>query len=140
MTLKGVKSLFFDGCHSCAKLGFSVARQLERTAIRPLQTGQPLPFNLLEIKDCHSWSSPISHFHQTFLLLPGVTSFGVRDSFLVGCHSLTSSGWVSASDFLDLAMVLVCRLNVQFSMSLCNFGKCQNSESLYKQRVPPFRF
>ena len=61
--------------------------------------GQPLDLLLLFGEVCHSWSSPLSHFHHTFSPFPLEISKGVNSPFLVGCHSLASSGFNSASDF-----------------------------------------
>ena len=46
---------------------------------------------------CHS--CPRQHFHHTLRRLPAVTSWGVSDPFLVGCHWAASSGWVTARSF-----------------------------------------
>ena len=118
-----------------------MAKQFDGTALWPEQAGHPCSLKaLFLILAVQIWSSSSGHFQTIFLWLPAVKPSGLRSPFLLGCHSLTSSGWVSASDFLDLAIAVVCRLNIQYSMSLCNFGKRQNPEPLYQQRVPPFRF
>ena len=41
---------------------------------------------------CHSW--PFLHNHPTFLLEYNLTSLGVRDLFLTGCHSLAIVGFI----------------------------------------------
>ena len=65
--------------------------QLDQTFLR-LQYGQPVPLLLAKTKAFHS--CPFLHYHQTFLLLQGVISFGVRFLFLVGCHSLVNFGFL----------------------------------------------
>ena len=45
-----------------------------KSAILLAQTGHPCPKLLLEILAFHSWSSPLGHFHHTFLVVPGTTS------------------------------------------------------------------
>ena len=57
-----------------AKSGFNVAKQFDLVTTLLVQIGQPVPSLLLAIEVFHSWSSPLEHFHHTFLLDPGVTS------------------------------------------------------------------
>jgi len=91
----GVTSLelnlpFFVGCHSLARNGLMIWRQLSRHTFLPEQYGQPVLLFLLEITATQL--CPFEHNHQTFLWEFGVTSLGVKVSFLVGCHSLAKSG------------------------------------------------
>ena len=115
-TSRGVKSPFLVGCHSLAKSGCVVARQLEGTVFCPEQQGQLFLFLVrLSGVASHSWSSagdpsgqvPLSHFHQTFFLEPATMSRGVKSPFLVGCHSLAKSGCVVAKQFDGTTLRLV---------------------------------
>ena len=88
---------FLVGCHWAAKWGRLVARSFTpRSAVRPLQYGQPTEFRpvLLPTVASHSCHAPSSDrcLHQTFLPLPGMTSEGARVPFLVGCHCSAKSG------------------------------------------------
>ncbi len=84
VTSLGVSLPFFTGCHSAAREGFRVSRQLSSHTARPAQYGHPLPLFLLEIVAFHSW--PLPQIHQAFLSEFGVTSSGVKRPFFVGCH------------------------------------------------------
>ena len=53
-----------------------------------------------------TWSSPLLHFHQIFLIVPATTSYGVRFPFFVGCHSDANLGFVLARQ-LDLTTFLL---------------------------------
>ena len=90
VTSLGVNLPFSTGCHSAARGGFTVCRQLSSHTARPAQQGHPLPLFLLEIVAFHSW--PLPQIHQAFLSEFGVTSIGVNRPFLVGCHCLARSG------------------------------------------------
>ena len=51
-----------------------------------------LPFILAS----HSW--PMEQIHHVFLFEPGVKSLGVKEPFLVGCHSAASVGLILANE------------------------------------------
>lgn len=90
----GVKLPFFTGCHSLARCGFTVERQVSGVTTRPQQKGHPLPVVLWSILACQL--CPLTQTHQIFLSDPGVTSLGVKLPFLVGCHSLARLGFTFA--------------------------------------------
>jgi len=91
-------SPFRVGCHSLANWGWSVARSLTPGTTRfPVHTGHPAFLFVREVGGAsHSW--PHRPNHHTFRLLATVTVFGVREPFLLGCHSVATSGRSSASD------------------------------------------
>src|SRR5262249_29553662 len=102
-TLSGKRFPFLVGCHCAATVGNREARELVTETFRPAQHGQPVGLDLCARSAtfaCHSWSGPFGHFHQTFLLHPGITWSGVKLPFRDGCHSATSSGKSAASDFV----------------------------------------
>ena len=81
---------FFVGCHSAARLGFTVTRSLTpSTTCLFEQWGHPIPLLLFPITASHS--CPHVPFHQTFRLDPAVTCVGRRQLFFVGCHSAPQS-------------------------------------------------
>ena len=92
--LSGVNSLFFVGCHSAAIFENWLASELVMEGFLPVQYGQRdfLILVLSPIIASHSWSGPLSHFHQTFLLEPATTLSGVNLPFFAGCHSAAVSG------------------------------------------------
>lgn len=89
---------FFVGCHSAARLGFTVTRSLTpSTTCLFEQWGHPIPLLLFPITASHS--CPHVPFHQTFRLDPAVTCVGRRQLFFVGCHSAAKSGLTVARSF-----------------------------------------
>ena len=73
-------------------------KQLVLDTFRPVQNGQPvMPFGEVN----HSWSSPLSHFHHTFLLDSLEISVGFSSPFLVGCQNLATSGRVVSKLFFE---------------------------------------
>ena len=73
------------------KINLTCIWEFDKTIFWLEQIEQPLPFFLLTITASHSWSSPLSHFHQTFLFEPLVKLFGNKSPFFVECHCLASS-------------------------------------------------
>ena len=101
-TSSGVRSPFFVRCHSFAISGERAARELSELTRLFEQKGHlsPLPVLLLTTAS-HSWCLNFEHCHQTFLCEPLTTSWGVRSPFLVGCHSLESSGESAVREFSE---------------------------------------
>ena len=62
------------------------------TIFFPAHIEHPAPLFLFFTLASHSWSSPLSHFHQTFFEVPGTTSKGVKLPFKTECHSFDKSG------------------------------------------------
>lgn len=58
----------------------------------PAQTGQPHRFPPVREAILAHQTCPCSQIHQTFFLLPCVTSYGVSVPFKVGCHWAAISG------------------------------------------------
>ena len=82
---------FFVGCHSAARLGFTVTRSLTpSTTCLFEQWGHPIPLLLFPITASHS--CPHVPFHQTFRLAKAVTIVGFSGSFLSD-HSAATSGY-----------------------------------------------
>jgi hypothetical protein len=70
------------------------------TTLAPAQHGHPAAFRVrLHGIASHSWSSATGHFHQTFLSEPAVRSYGVKEPFLVGCHSAARDACVVVRQF-----------------------------------------
>ena len=68
-------------------------KELVTDALYPEQNGHPLPPEVRSVTvDCHSWSGPLGHCHQAFLLDPKVICSGVSKPLLMGCHSPANSG------------------------------------------------
>ena len=68
---------------------------------RRLQYGHPLSLNVrLATVACHSWSGSSGHCHQTFFPDVRATLSGVMPPFLVGCHSVATSGKSEAKEFV----------------------------------------
>jgi len=79
-----------SGSYSRDRAGF-LEELLPALAFLRAQIGQLFPsvrWATLVIHSC-----PHVPFHQTFLVLFGVTSAGVRSPFFSGCHSLAISGY-----------------------------------------------
>src|SRR3954470_23558223 len=78
VTSLGLSVPFLVGCHCRATLGKQVASALVFETRRPLQNGQLSAPRLdrLATVVCHSWSSPLGHFHHTRRIEAGSTSPG----------------------------------------------------------------
>ena len=84
-----------------------------------LQIGHPVPLERCPTIALHSCDGSVEHTHQTFLLLNTVTSFGVRLSFFVGCHSFARWGRTWAKDRVDIELLRTLDLfRVSFCMAL----------------------
>ena len=86
----GQRGPFCFGSHSNAISGNWLDRSfLPGSTALPVHTGQPQPVPVRAlIRACHSW--PCSQRHQTFRLLPLLTSDGVRPPLRTGSHSARS--------------------------------------------------
>lgn len=87
---------FFVGCHSAARLGFTVTRSLTpSTTCLFEQWGHPIPLLLFPITASHS--CPHVPFHQTFRLDPAVTCAGLGSGAGLVAKELGSSPSLSLS-------------------------------------------
>ena len=71
----------------CFLSGRGRGSRLVLLTLFPEQNGHPCPLLLFAILTIHSWSSPIGHFHQTFLPDLKVKSCGFKSLFFVGWNS-----------------------------------------------------
>ena len=76
----------------------SVPRRSWRTFAAWWQYGQPAPLLRFATRACHTWAAFSLQRHQTALPERAKTVAGVSGPFLVGCHSLASSGCRPARD------------------------------------------
>ena len=117
----GARSPFFVGCHCSDNSGNNICKELVTETCLPSHARQPLPREVrLAMDASHSWSGATGHSHQALNLVPKVKSSGVRSPFLVGCHSLHSSGWDTDSGVVERfpAIVLACLVGYGADLSL----------------------
>ena len=130
----GLKFPFFVGCHSRAKSGRVVAREVNGVAFLPLQYGHPLPL-LDAMVASHSW--PTLHCHHAFWELPAVTSKAVSEPFFFECHSAASDGCVEAKQF-EMSVVLLEQMGQPVPLTRCEtvaFHSCPFSHC-HQTRFP----
>ena len=106
VTLSGLRFPFRVGCHSCSRLGNSLASELCSSTFVPEQYGQPLflpcRFPIVAFQTCDAL---VLQRHQTNFLLNAVTFCGVRSPFLSWHHSSANWGFMLASE-LPLSTLL----------------------------------
>ena len=111
--------------HSFANLGLTVFRSLYPFTIFLLaQVGQPFPRFLSFIDAIHS--CPSEHFHHTLLLLPALTSRGVKSPFLFLAHSIASSGLIVSKSFIPYIITLLSQIGQPFPLCLAAISACHS--------------
>ena len=92
-TLSGLRAPFRVGCHSAASSGKRAASVLSWATRRLAQNGQPSSIVARAWQVVRqTWSFATGHTHQTWCVLPTITSPGHSRPFFEGCHCAASSG------------------------------------------------
>jgi len=92
-TSLGVAIPLLVGCHSAAKRGKHVAKQLVIDTLRFAQNGHPVPPDVRLFGEARQrWSDPPGHVHQIFRPEPAGTLSGVRMPLKSASHSRPNAG------------------------------------------------